>query len=510
LLSAEITGRRSWTSAAQMVAAFAIIYFVVDVALNMFAFADGWTIIWPLNGVTVALLLMRPRSSWLWMLLGVEIGTGVGECLIEDFSPGMEFFQRICSAIEVVICAWLLPPCTTVDQWLRVPKIFRKVVVALMLGPGISGVLAAILFHVAKGQPYLVAFNNWATADGLGIAATMPLVLSARSPQMQALFKPQALPRTLLVLGLVFAGTAVVFSVSRYPLVFLLYPLLLLADSQLAFAGSAIAVAGVCPIAMYFTTRSMGPFGEWPADLWVPGNMALQIFFAFHMTALFPASVLFMERRTMAEELRASNARLTVLAAMDGLTGIANRRSFDERLNEEWRRASRLRAPLSIAMIDLDNFKQFNDLYGHVAGDKCLRAVADVLVSQIHRPEDVVARFGGEEFAMLLPNTNAEGTALVAERIRKAVVDLGVSHLGSTWEVVTVSIGHTTLIPVHGDGQSEFIQLADTALYQAKHAGRNRVETLTSLAALQAAQAPSDGGTSSRNRLLRILGRNER
>jgi diguanylate cyclase (GGDEF)-like protein len=122
----------------------------------------------------------------------------------------------------------------------------------------------------------------------------------------------------------------------------------------------------------------------------------------------------------------------------------------------------------------------------------------------------VVARFGGEEFAMLLPNTTAEGTALVAERVRKAVVDLSVSHLGSSWEVVTVSIGHTTLIPVHGDGQSDFIQLADAALYQAKHGGRNRVETLTSLAALQATQAPSDGGTSSRNRLLRILGRNER
>jgi diguanylate cyclase (GGDEF)-like protein len=409
-----------------------------------------------------------------------------------------------------VICAWLLPPCTQVDQWLRVPKIFRKVVVALMLGPGISGVLAAILFHIAKGQSYLVAFNDWATADGLGIATTMPLVLSARSPQMQALFKPQALPKTLIVLGLVFAGTAVVFSVGRYPLVFLLYPLLLLADSQLAFAGSAIAVAGVCLIAMYFTSRSMGPFGEWPADLWVPGNLALQIFFGFHLTALFPASVLFMERRSMAEELRATNARLTVLAAMDGLTGIANRRSFDERLSEEWRRAARLRTPLSVAMIDLDNFKQFNDLYGHVAGDKCLRAVADVLVSQIHRPEDVVARFGGEEFAMLLPNTAADGTALVAERIRRAVLDLGISHLGSSWEVVTVSIGHTTIIPVHGDGQSEVIQLADAALYQAKHAGRNRVETFTSLTALQVAQSAQDGGTSSRNRLLRMLGRNER
>jgi diguanylate cyclase (GGDEF)-like protein len=497
-------------SAAQLVAGFTIIYLVADIALNKFAFADGWTIIWPLNGVTVALLLMRPRSSWLWMILGVEIGTGVGECLVEDFSPGMEFFQRICSAIEVVICAWLLPPCTQVDQWLRVPKIFRKVVVALMLGPGISGVLAAVLFHIAKGQSYLVAFNDWATADGLGIATTMPLVLSARSPQMQALFKPQALPKTLIVLGLVFAGTAVVFSVGRYPLVFLLYPLLLLADSQLAFAGSAIAVAGVCLIAMYFTSRSMGPFGEWPADLWVPGNLALQIFFGFHLTALFPASVLFMERRSMAEELRATNARLTVLAAMDGLTGIANRRSFDERLSEEWRRAARLRTPLSVAMIDLDNFKQFNDLYGHVAGDKCLRAVADVLVSQIHRPEDVVARFGGEEFAMLLPNTAADGTALVAERIRRAVLDLGISHLGSSWEVVTVSIGHTTIIPVHGDGQSEVIQLADAALYQAKHAGRNRVETFTSLTALQVAQSAQDGGTSSRNRLLRMLGRNER
>lgn len=212
----------------------------------------------------------------------------------------------------------------------------------------------------------------------------------------------------------------------------------------------------------------------------------------------------------MAEELRASNARLTVLAAMDGLTGIANRRSFDEHLAEEWRRAARLRTPLSVAMIDLDNFKQFNDLYGHVAGDKCLRAVAGVLVGQIHRPEDVVARFGGEEFAMLLPNTAADGTALVAERIRKAVLGLGISHLGSSWEVVTVSIGHTTIIPVQSDGQSEVVQLADAALYQAKHAGRNRVETFTSLAALQGAQGAQDGGTSSRNRLLRMLGRNER
>jgi diguanylate cyclase (GGDEF)-like protein len=287
----------------------------------------------------------------------------------------------------------------------------------------------------------------------------------------------------------------------------LLFPLLLLVDSVLAFAGSAIAVVAVLFIAMYFTTHSRGPFGTWPQDLAIPRDLALQIYFGFHMIALFPASIMFMERRRMANELHDTNARLTLLASLDGLTGIANRRCFDERFLQEWNRALRHRKPISLAMIDLDNFKQFNDLYGHLAGDRCLCAVADALSRQAKRPEDLVARFGGEEFTLLLPHTAADGALKVVERIRSAVVALGIDHIGNSWKHVTVSIGYATVIPAIGaDGSSRLIQLADAALYQAKSRGRNRIETLSSI---EAAQAANDHSATAKNRIVRMLGRSD-
>jgi diguanylate cyclase (GGDEF)-like protein len=498
--------RQQWVRGAKTALAYALIYAIADIALNSFAFSDAWTIVWPLNGVTVALLLMRPRSQWLWMLLGIEVGTGIGECLDGNLVQ-MEICQRLCSVTEVLVSASLLPPFITLDRWLRTPRIFLRFAAALALGPGIAGLMAAALFHYTQGQSYLLAFNNWATADALGIAATMPLALSLRSAQMRKLFQREALPRTMGVLILVLAGAELIFSVSRYPLAFLLYPLLLLADSVLAFAGSSIAVVGVLLICVYFTNNAWGPFGVWPGDLAVPRDLALQIYLGFHLLALFPASIMFMERRRMADELRNTNARLTVLASLDGLTGIANRRSFDERFAQEWSRAVRHRKPIALAMIDLDNFKQFNDLYGHLAGDRCLCAVADALSRQVQRPEDLVARFGGEEFALLLPHTSAEGALQVIERIRAAVLDLGIEHLGNSWNRVTVSIGVSALSPVSGDGQSRLIQLADAALYQAKNRGRNRVESISSI---EGAHAVGAQGTTARNRIVRIFGNRDR
>jgi diguanylate cyclase (GGDEF)-like protein len=457
----------TWIRAAKTVVAYTLAYLAADIALNRFAFSDGWTLVWPLNGVNVALLLMRPRSSWPWMLLGIELGTGIGECLDEN-SYLMETGQRICSMAEVLISACLLPPFSTLDRWLRTPGIFNRFIAALILGPGISGLMAAMMFHFAKGQHFWWAFNNWATADALGMAATMPLTLALRSPQMRSLFQRHALTRTLSVLILAFAGAELIFAVSSYPLSFLLFPLLLLVDSMLAFAGSSIAVVGVLLISVYFTTDSMGPFGTWPADLRVPRD----------------------------------------LAALDGLTGIANRRFFDERFAQEWSRSARHSKPLALAMIDLDNFKQFNDLYGHLAGDKCLRAVAEALTKEIQRPEDFVARFGGEEFALLLPHTSAEGAGVVLQRIREAIYALGIDHIGNSWAKVTVSIGYSSITPLHSEGQSRLIQLADAALYEAKNNGRNRVESITSIEGLEAAKY--SGTATGRNRIVRILGRNDR
>lgn len=168
---------------------------------------------------------------------------------------------------------------------------------------------------------------------------------------------------------------------------------------------------------------------------------------------------------------------LRSLSFLDGLTGIANRRQFDETMQREWRRCARMHAPLSLIMLDVDHFKAFNDHYGHQAGDECLRAVAEVLAEQVKRPSDLVARYGGEEFVCLLPETENEGAILVAERLRAAVARLDIPHDSSPVAPhVTISLGVATALPVSDTSPEALSQLADRLLYQAKRAGRNRAE----------------------------------
>ena len=182
------------------------------------------------------------------------------------------------------------------------------------------------------------------------------------------------------------------------------------------------------------------------------------------------------ERRTMEERLEAANRHLRIQALQDPLTGIANRRRFDEMLGVEFRRAHRLAEPLSILMIDIDHFKAFNDTYGHPAGDACLRTVAARIDQQLRRSGDMLGRYGGEEFACILPGAEAEGALQLAETIRHAVEQLGITHAASPAGVLTVSIGLVTLDPPGGtDGPAIYVEAADGALYQAKHKGRNTV-----------------------------------
>jgi diguanylate cyclase (GGDEF)-like protein/PAS domain S-box-containing protein len=170
--------------------------------------------------------------------------------------------------------------------------------------------------------------------------------------------------------------------------------------------------------------------------------------------------------------------RLETLAIEDSLTGLANRRRFDERLKEEWARAYRDRSSLALLMIDVDHFKAYNDEYGHPAGDACLRLVAKIIAAETQRAGDLAARYGGEEFAMLLPNTDAAGCALIGERIRKAIHEAGLVHGSNlTSGCVTASVGGATCRPAleRTAGVSSLVEAADRALYAAKDAGRNRL-----------------------------------
>ena len=466
--------RRTWLPGVLTALLFGVTYAIVDLALNRLAFASGWTILWPLNGVTIAILLMHPRSEWPAILIGVGIGSGIGECL-DGNSVGIELLLRPISLLEVTISALLLPRFSTLGEWLRKPRIFTQFLGALLLGPSISGVLAALVFHLSAHQGYLSAFDDWAPSDALGIAVTMPLALSLRTTEMRDLFRPAQFFKTLSVLGLAFLVAGLVFGVSRYPLLFLLYPAMFLVESVLAFSGSAVAVLGVALIAVYLTGGGLGPFGVWPKDLPVSRDVAIQIYLGFQLLALFPASILLLERRRMATELSDTNEQLLMLASLDGLTGIPNRRSLDERFAQEWSRAVRLQTPVGLVMIDIDHFKQYNDLYGHHAGDECLQAVARVLYSEVRRTHDHVARFGGEEFALLLPHTDVEGAVHMAEILREAVENLAIDHRGCANGVVTVSIGCAAITPKLGENKLSLLQMADAALYEAKRSGRNRV-----------------------------------
>lgn len=182
--------------------------------------------------------------------------------------------------------------------------------------------------------------------------------------------------------------------------------------------------------------------------------------------------------RSAREELLDANSRLEVLASQDALTGLANRRSFDQTLEVEIRRAQRRSSPLSLLLMDIDLFKRYNDRYGHVAGDACLRAVAEQLKQCVRRPGDLAARYGGEEMAVILPNTDPQGAQAVAETFMHNLAQANLSHQASPFERVTASIGLASLVPgqAHGSTTESLIGAADKALYDAKAKGRNRIE----------------------------------
>jgi diguanylate cyclase (GGDEF)-like protein len=175
-------------------------------------------------------------------------------------------------------------------------------------------------------------------------------------------------------------------------------------------------------------------------------------------------------------ELLWANQELTRLSSLDGLTGIANRRYFDDYLNSELNRAVRNGNKLSLVMLDIDFFKFYNDTYGHQEGDRCLQLVAKMLRETVKRPGDLVARYGGEEFVVVLPETGIEGAARVAENLRFNVANLNIEHRNSkVSDHVTISLGVTSIIPAEASSPEELIAQADAALYHAKDTGRDRV-----------------------------------
>ncbi|WP_426113013.1 diguanylate cyclase [Massilia sp. PWRC2] len=228
-----------------------------------------------------------------------------------------------------------------------------------------------------------------------------------------------------------------------------------------------------CDIPIIFVTGNSDPLDE------VQG---FDVGGADFITKPFHATVVRARVQTQLTLKRQSDL-LRLMALVDGLTGVANRRQFDQVLGAEWSRCGRSGQPLSLLMIDVDHFKRFNDHYGHQEGDVCLRAVAGAIKAAMRRPHDLAARYGGEEFSCILPDTGREGAAVKAVEIEQAVRQLALPHLDAPQGIVTVSIGVASMLQQGAaETAASLVLTADTYLYRAKREGRGRVCSVLDLA----------------------------
>ncbi|UEP31861.1 MULTISPECIES: sensor domain-containing diguanylate cyclase [unclassified Burkholderia] len=224
------------------------------------------------------------------------------------------------------------------------------------------------------------------------------------------------------------------------------------------------------PMVIMVAEAEQDIYAAWRRRALSIGALVVTFGVAFIILSLLLGSQL---RRRMRAE-----SELILLARTDGLTGLNNRRSFGEVLDQEWRRACRARSVVSLLFVDVDRFKAYNDTYGHQAGDDALAAVARCIGENIRRPTDVAARYGGEEFVVLLPDTTETGAAQIAEKIRVAINALGLEHAGSEFGRVTASIGLASWTPEDDGEAGAIIKAADEALYYAKATGRNKIATV--------------------------------
>ena len=250
-----------------------------------------------------------------------------------------------------------------------------------------------------------------------------------------------------------------------------------MATNEGAFAGTA-SIDGIrrlyvyrhppgLPIIVDVAPAESDIYAEWQRRAWRLG-IVMAVF-----GAILGGGSLLLSRELMRRQL--AESKLRHLARTDALTGLGNRGTFDETLRKEWQQANRTGRPLSLLFVDIDQFKAFNDYYGHQAGDDMLRAVAQCIALCIRRPADHVARYGGEEFVVTLPDTDAIGATNIAETIRHAVFDLSIEHVRSQYGYATTSIGVDTSQGRGIDDSAVLVKTADSALYEAKSTGRNRV-----------------------------------
>jgi len=435
-------------------------------------------ILWPANGIVLAFLLGVPRRFWASYLAGGVLAS-IAVHLVLGFSGVFAWIFTAANVLETLLAAlWLSRKGAPPLDLSRLEGLMRFLTFGVVLAPLTSTAFVQIVLTFLGRPSELVGLTNWFLGDAMGIAVMTPLMLAIVSSNLSALVHRQRLLETVAIFGGITLLTVGVFEQHGLPLICLLLAALVLAIFRLGMAGSAIAVFLMIAPAAYLTVHWQGPFV--PEKTVTKGEsvysiFSLQCFLAVDLVTIYCVSAALAERDKLHQELAEAYHEAKTHAAIDHTTGLANRRTFDRELARECRRATREKAQIALLMIDIDRFKQYNDQYGHLAGDSCLRKVASILAKGPLRASDLVARYGGEEFVVLLPRAGVRGAEMIAEALRGAVIDAMIPHSGNLTGLVTISIGVAATLPQEGMTEVLVVELADAALYRAKREGRNRV-----------------------------------
>jgi diguanylate cyclase (GGDEF)-like protein len=442
--------------------------------------SEGVATIWFTNGMLFALVITKPRSIWVrYFLIGFFADT-IADVIYGDpfrLSVGV----AIANSIEVITSSLILTRIfgSPFNLSKRRP-LLAFLGVAVIGATALTSALGAswTLLFVNAG-PWLMLFRTWYLGDILGMAIIAPLVFILQRPGFFSMLHRQHVVKTLSLIAVPAIATILVFNHSADPLIFFIFPPLLLVVFRLGFPGTVLSIFIVAGISIGFTVAGRGPLMLIADTSMLHRIVVEQIFVAVALFTTFPVAALLEERKALEVSLQKSEHRYRELATADALTGLANRRGFDEQLEAEWQRAIRAHESVAILLMDVDLFKSYNDIYGHIGGDECLRCIANVIAGALQRSSDRASRFGGEEFAVILPNTELDRALIVAENIRRAVAAMNIPHPCNPHGAQTISIGVAAAIPTHEESAVSLLTQSDHALYRAKDLGRNRAEAAT-------------------------------
>ncbi len=432
--------------------------------------------IWISNGIISAFVVTAPRR---WKILFFAAGQLVN--LSADLAFGNSFPQAgwftVCTAAEVLVTLLALRHFSQRAQVASRRSLIRMALFGVFLGPLVCATLAAPLARVIEGRPLLDAMRIWFMSDAIGAAATLPLMLFLLTLDDRTVGRWRAHAADIARASFLVVATVAIFWQTRYPLIFMLFPPLVVTLFRFRLAGAVYGSSFVVMVAAAFTAEGHGPFAPSPGAAPAEGVMLFQLFGLIVFASCIPLGFAIEERHLLEGNLKKANRKLADLALLDPLTGVRNRRFFDATLESEWSRACHDGSALSLLFLDIDFFKLFNDTYGHQMGDECLRLVAEILIRSVRYLVDTVTRYGGEEFVILLPATNADSARAIADRILAEILELRVPHVESPFRFITASLGVATVWPPSDGDPKSLLRLADSALYTAKQRGRHRIET---------------------------------